>query len=248
MDDVSQASAAMRAVTISREYGSGGGEIAARLARRLNWQLADHEVVAHAARLSGIPENEARLRDEHADSFIARILARIQFGAPEVLNTEAIPSSATEKERAYYAAQRQIVEAVASAGHAVIVASHRDVLHVRVIAPLDKRIVYVARREGVDEAAARTRILTKERARARYMQVLYQCRHDDPHLYDLVINTGVLDLDSAVDLICQALERKAQRLTVPERELGPAAGVTRYPSRPADFPVPPGSAPAPNAS
>jgi alpha/beta hydrolase fold len=36
-----QAIAAMRAVTISREYGSGGGEIAARLARRLNWQLIE---------------------------------------------------------------------------------------------------------------------------------------------------------------------------------------------------------------
>jgi len=36
--------AAMRAITISREYGSGGGEIAARLARRLGWQLIDHAV------------------------------------------------------------------------------------------------------------------------------------------------------------------------------------------------------------
>lgn len=36
----------MRAITISREYGSGGGEIAARLARQLGWRLIDHEVVA----------------------------------------------------------------------------------------------------------------------------------------------------------------------------------------------------------
>ncbi len=35
----------MRAVTISREYGSGGGEIAARLAKHLGWQLIDHEIV-----------------------------------------------------------------------------------------------------------------------------------------------------------------------------------------------------------
>jgi cytidylate kinase len=40
-----QATAAMRAITVSREYGSGGGEIAARLARKLGWQLIDHAVI-----------------------------------------------------------------------------------------------------------------------------------------------------------------------------------------------------------
>jgi hypothetical protein len=40
-----QAIATMRAITISREYGSGGGEIATRLARRLGWQLMDHAMI-----------------------------------------------------------------------------------------------------------------------------------------------------------------------------------------------------------
>src|ERR1700692_2060446 len=45
-----QAVAKMRAITISREYGSGGGEVAARLAKRLGWRLVDHEVVVRVAR------------------------------------------------------------------------------------------------------------------------------------------------------------------------------------------------------
>jgi cytidylate kinase len=68
----------------------------------------------------------------------------------------------------------------------------------------------------------------------------YQRSVDDPLLYDLVVNTGILDLDSAVDLICLALQRKAQRLSVPEKELGPAAGLAPYPSQPADLRPPPG--------
>ena len=47
--------ARIRAVTISREYGSGGGEVAQRLAARLGWQLVDHEVVAEACR-AGVPK------------------------------------------------------------------------------------------------------------------------------------------------------------------------------------------------
>ena len=54
MDEDRNALAEMRAVTISREYGSGGGEIAARLAERLGWQLIDHEVVVRVAQSMGV--------------------------------------------------------------------------------------------------------------------------------------------------------------------------------------------------
>src|SRR5438094_9815459 len=64
----------MRAVTISREYGSGGGEIASRLANRLGWHLVDHEVVMDVARSLGVSEAEAEAHDEHADTLAARIL------------------------------------------------------------------------------------------------------------------------------------------------------------------------------
>jgi hypothetical protein len=42
----------MDAITISREYGSGGGEIASRLARRLGWQLVDHAIVERVGTLN----------------------------------------------------------------------------------------------------------------------------------------------------------------------------------------------------
>jgi len=68
--------AGMKAITISRQYGSGGGEIAARLAERLNWHLIDHELVARVARELGIPEQRAQGRDEYAQGFIARVVSQ----------------------------------------------------------------------------------------------------------------------------------------------------------------------------
>jgi cytidylate kinase len=50
----------MKAITISRQYGSGGGEIGARLAERLNWHLIDHEIVARVARELGFRSNKLR--------------------------------------------------------------------------------------------------------------------------------------------------------------------------------------------
>src|SRR5207237_3398492 len=77
-----QAIAAMRAVTISREYGSGGGEIAARLARKLGWQLIDHAVIEQAARELGVYETEVEKHDEeYVESTLSRILNRLQHFA-----------------------------------------------------------------------------------------------------------------------------------------------------------------------
>lgn len=234
----------MRAITVSRQYGSGGGEIAARLARQLQWHLIDHEIVARVAHQLGISEQEAAVHDEHVEGFISRALGALQFASP------IVPVAATSPEHdelVYDEALRQVVLTAADTGHVVIVgrtgqvflANRRDVLHVRIVAPLHLRIAYVARREGLDEAAAQARIHLKDRDRERYIQTRHNRDVNDPMLYDLVINTGLLGLESAIDLAITALERKARRLTISTGELGPAAGMARYAGQPADL-RPPG--------
>jgi cytidylate kinase len=252
MDVNQQAVTAMRAITISREYGSGGGEIAARLARKLGWQLIDHAVIEQTAQELEVHETEVAKHDEeYVESILSRIQNRIQQFNPTASTSvggESIFASnpRAADTRAYQDTMRQIITAGADNGHVVIVgragqlllADKRDVLHIRVVAPLELRVDYVSRREGLDPDAARSRVQAKDRARTRYMKTQYNCEHEDPHLYDLVIDTAVLDLDSVVDLICLAVERKASRLNVPVEELGPAAGVAPYAGRPADYSMP----------
>jgi cytidylate kinase len=120
-------------------------------------------------------------------------------------------------------------------GSQVLLANRRDVLHVRIIAPFKQRVNYVMQREGLDIDAARSRIQLKDRDRQRYLQNEYHLQSEDPHLYDLVINTGILDLDGVVDLITVALDHKASRLVAPTGQLGPGVGLPRYPGQPGDF-------------
>ncbi len=236
-DTISQ----MRAITISREYGSGGGEIAARLAQRLGWQLIDHEVVVRVAQRLGVSEAEAEAYDEHVEGLVSRILSSLQAIQPTFPVAPPVPL--TTDSSAYHEARRRVIEGAVATGHVVIVgrgsqvllAQQRDVLHARVVAPLDLRIAYVMGREGLDQATARTRIQLKDRDRIRYLQAEHHQHPEDAHLYDLVVNTGILDLESAVDLIYLALQRKATRLSTPTGELGPVAGLARYPEQPGDF-------------
>src|SRR5437764_9478678 len=116
--------------------------------------------------------------------------------------------------QAFQEARSQVIEGAIATGHVVIVgrgaqaylAQRRDVLHVRIVAPLELRIAYVMSREGLDPAAAQARILRKDQERARYLETFYHRRPSDPHLYDLVLNTDILDLESAVEVIAIVLK------------------------------------------
>ena len=82
MDENRSAITTMRAITISREYGSGGGEIATRLAQRLGWQLIDHEVVVRVAQKLHVSEEEAEYHDERVESLAARIFKSLRLAHP----------------------------------------------------------------------------------------------------------------------------------------------------------------------
>lgn len=232
----------MSAVTISREYGSGGGEIAQRLAQHLNWQLIDHEIVVQTARELDISEAEAEEQDERTESIVSHLLTSMRVLYPAMFTVAPPPPPATDVQ-AYQDALSRVVQAALKTGHVVVVGrgsqillkDRRDVLHVRIVADLEKRINYVMQREGLEKDDARSRIQMKDSDRARYLQAQYHHHSDDAHLYDLVLNTSVLDLDAVVDLVQLALQHKASRLSLPEGELGPGAGLPRYPGRPGDI-------------
>ena len=232
----------MRAVTISREYGSGGGEIATRLAKRLGWQLIDHALVERVASEIGTSQEEAEVHDEHVQGMVSQALGSLLYLYPAAMaNT---PPEAFLSDEEYRDAFNGVVRAAAARGHVVIVgrasqvvlADLRDVLHVRIIAPFEKRVAYVMQREGVDRHAAESRIHRKDHERASYLEREYHRKPEDAQLYDLVLNTSLLDLESAVDIICFTLQQKARGLTTKTGELGPATGLSRYPGQAEDFP------------
>src|SRR6266436_703892 len=234
----------MRAVTIAREYGSGGGEIATRLAKRLGWQLIDHAIVERVANEIGTSQEEAEVHDEHIQGMISQVLNSLLYLSPASM--VGAPPEAFLSDEAYRDVFNRVVRAAAARGHVVIVgrasqvllAKLRDVLRVRVIASFEKRVVYVMQREGVDYHTAVSRIHKKDHERSSYVEREYHHKPENAHLYDLVLNTSLLDLESAVDIIGFTLQQKAKGLAKKTGELGPATGLSRYPAQPEDFPSP----------
>jgi len=104
-----------------------------------------------------------------------------------------------------------VVEAIAHRGRAVIlgrgahlILKPGQALRVLVVAPLASRIATVASREGIDEGAARHRVAEIEDERKAYLTRCFHAQQADPSSFDLQVNTGVLGVGGAVDLVCTA--------------------------------------------
>lgn len=239
----------MQAVTISREYGSGGGEIAARLARMLGWRLLDHEAVVQVAQELGISVTDAEAQDEHVESLGMRLLNGLSLIQPPMSNVvQMLP---IRNDHLYHEAMRKVVEKALATGHVVIVGrgsqvllkNRRDILHARAVAPLAQRITYVMQRESLNHDQALARIRYKDSGHVRYLQTQYHQDPANPLLYDIVVNTAVLDLDNIAQLLYDTLAYKAEQLSLPAGALGPAIGLPRYPGQSQDFRLAPGAIP-----
>jgi cytidylate kinase len=80
-------------------------------------------------------------------------------------------------------------------------------LHIRVIAPLEKRMQRL-RDQGVRGVSdIKTTIEQQDRASAEYLKRFHNIQWDDPTLYDLVINTGRLEIDTAVQMVVGTVQK-----------------------------------------
>lgn len=183
----------MPVITISRELGSRGDDIAVAVAERLGLRLVGRELINRAAREAGAPEVALAEIDE--------------------LGLLGIKPSA-EALRLYRETVGRIIRELADAGDLLLVgrggqivlADRPAVLHVRVIAPLEARIAFIQERSSISAEAAAARVAASDRARASYLRRHYAARWDDPALYDLVLNLRRLTIEAAVAIICASVK------------------------------------------
>ncbi len=213
----------VRIITVSRDYGSGGGEIAQLLGRALSWRVIDHALLQEVARRIEAPEAELEPLDEHVAGIVERIAGVFARGAPEapVMTALPDPDMVARIERAVLRdALGDLPFIVVGHGGQCVFAERADALHVRIIAPLGLRIQNVARRKGLSLALAARETERHDSERKRYIHHHFGCDANDPGLYTLQLNTGFLTTDEAATIVLQVVDwRESQALL--QREPAP---------------------------
>ncbi|HEX6535571.1 MAG TPA: cytidylate kinase-like family protein [Gemmatimonadaceae bacterium] len=198
----------MSIITISRMYGSGGSEIAERVATALGWQLLDNAFVEEVARRLGIPATEVAAREERVATLAQRLAAAMALGAPEILPGPASATLPPNEAQLVEVTTRIIREAV-QRGHAVLVghgaqsvlAERGDVLHVFCCAPRPALVARAAARLRVSPAEAERVVDETNRQREQYVRKYYRRGWLDPANYHLCLNTEWLGIAGAAELV-----------------------------------------------
>jgi len=205
----------MPIVTVSRQYGSGGSEVAERVAKALGWKLYDNAVVEEvAARLRMTPA-EVSAREERVPSLVERMASAMALGVPEVMPVVGEMAAVPSEERMVMMTKRVIEDAV-QAGPAVLVgrgaqcmlARRSDTLHVYCYAPEEDLVRYVIENLGIPAADAPKKVAEVNHQREAYVRLHWKRSWRDVANYDLCVNTASLGLDGAARLVTEVARER----------------------------------------
>jgi CMP/dCMP kinase len=205
----------MAIVTVSRMFGSGGSEVAERIAHELGWQLLDNAFVEEVAARLGTPPAEVEAREERVPSLAQRLAATLALGAPEILPGPADAELPPSEERLIEVTERIIMEA-ASRGHSVIVgrgaqsvlAARQDVIHVFCYAPRPALVARAAGRLGIAEKEAEKVVDDTNRQREQYVRTYWKRSWRAYENYHLCLNTDWLGVDGAASIVVRLAREK----------------------------------------
>jgi CMP/dCMP kinase len=216
----------MTVITISRQFGSGGDEIAERLCKILGYQQFDKQLIVQSAAEAGISEKEVYDYSEESHkvrSFLDRLFSRtavmnvgpgwsdtgdVLLPQQELLNEEVMQALVQKAVRSAYKIGDMII---LGRGSQILLQTEPGTLHVRIEAPLEDRIQTVKEWLKAENQAftadveirrkAQDLITARDAASQDYIKRFYQANWANPTLYHVVLNTGKLSLERATQII-----------------------------------------------
>lgn len=213
----------MPVITVTRLFGSGGSEVARRVAEALGWRLIDGAIVNGIARALRATPTEVQAIDERAPSLAERLADALALGGGEVVSASlATPMPPTEQRIAEVT--REVIERAVARGPVVVVgrgaqaylAQRTDVLHVHCYAPHDALVERTMKREGIDQEEADRMVRAKNQQRENYVKRMFGRAWLAPEHYHIMLNTAWLGQDRCVELVLDlARERFGARPVTP---------------------------------
>jgi cytidylate kinase len=186
----------IKIVTIEREYGSGGGEIAQLLATQLGWKLWDHLLTEEIARLADCPKAVVEVREERTDPLYYRLFKSFLRGSYEgSLNAHKLKVVDSECILKF---TQQVVLDAAKTGNSVIVGrgsqqflrNRTDALRVFLYAPREDKVRRLLAR-GKSEKEAHQLVDTVDQERVAFIQKYFHVEWPDRAVYHSMINTAM---------------------------------------------------------
>jgi cytidylate kinase len=214
----------MPVITIGRQFGAGGASVGRMLATRLKIDFLDSQIIDEVAHRLELPKEEVEAEDEQPGSLLARLLVALGSASTEPLipaesaawtPPNAAPTFDTRK--AVLQITQHVIEQAGRVGNVVIVgrggayilSKHPDALHIFLRASEAVRVKAIkARFDIASDEEARKRLKQTDENWTAYIRQVYGHDRDHPAHYDMVLDTGRLGYEGAVEVVVAALQSR----------------------------------------
>ena len=202
----------MALVTISRQFGAGGLLLGERVCKKIGFRLIDEGSLNDIARNAKVSPDWLEAVEKEAASNALYLLSSI-VSKGIFYRTPGLPSEEVERKK-YIDTLTKIMKAMAEKGGYVIIGrgsqfilqDYPRSIHILLISEYEKRVRLVAETFKISDAKAMEMIREKEKERSALATHIFKKNMDDPSYYHLVINTGKVPLESAVEIVSAMTE------------------------------------------
>ncbi len=208
----------MPIITIRGEYASGVSEIGKQVSQRLGVDYVDRKIIAEVAARLQRGEQIIEEKETPPGNILGRVAQALSIAGMDYsvsyIPAEDIPVDDTR----YLEALKSVITELARSksiiirgrGSQFILKDYPDALHIYLVAPLEIRLKRVMERLKINEEKARQEITKWDNSHREFTKRYFKASVENPLCYDLVINTGKIDYDTAASIIIEAQIKKDQ--------------------------------------
>jgi cytidylate kinase len=197
-------------------YGSGGSEVAEKVASALGLPLFDNTLIDAVSERSGLTRAEVSAQEERVPSMVERLASALSLGSPEIMPPVPAEPMETTEER-IVAVTKRIIEEAVQTGPAVFVgrgaqcllAERSDALHIFCYAPKSFLRQYVMDKFKVGPEEADRQVADQNKQREQYVKRHWNRNWLAHENYHLCVNTAWLGIDRAAELVVSEYRRRA---------------------------------------
>jgi cytidylate kinase len=198
----------MSVITISRHFGAGGRTLGEMVSKRLEFALYDNEFIQLVSMKAKVSEKEVESLEKDKSGAFKKLFSGI---APKSLRDLILSrKSGAIDEEIYVDILRKIITEIADEGKAVIIGRGSQYIledsphayHVLITADRKDRIKFMEEKYDLTHEQAVNAINDEEKRRANLYRKFNETDYDKADRYHLVLNTSLLDLNAACDMMC----------------------------------------------
>jgi cytidylate kinase len=199
----------MSVITISRHFGAGGRTLGEMVSKRLGYTFYDNELIQLVSLKAKVSEEEVESFEKETGGALKKLISDI---APKSLHDLILSRKHGAMDEAIYIdVLHKIITKIADEGNAVIIGrgsqyileDSPDVYHVLITADMEDRIKFMEETHNLTYEQAIKAIEDENKRRANLYSKFGRTDYDQSDRYHLVLNTSLLNLDSACDMMCE---------------------------------------------